>query len=162
MNANKSFEPATGVPVPPHHHAYGGQSQAWTTGLCDCTDDCGNCCMTFWCPCVTFGRIAEVVDKGTTSCGTSGALYGLILALTGCQWIYSCMYRSKLRAQYNLPESPCADCCVHFCCECCALCQQYRELKNRGFDMTIGWQLNMERQGAAAATQPPFMQGMGR
>ncbi|KAJ6791416.1 cell number regulator 2-like [Iris pallida] len=38
----------------------------WSTGLCDCTDDCGNCCTTFWCPCVTFGRVAEIVDKGST------------------------------------------------------------------------------------------------
>jgi hypothetical protein len=27
---------------------------------------------------------------------------------------------------------------VHFCCETCALCQEYRELKNCGFDMGIG------------------------
>jgi hypothetical protein len=30
------------------------------------------------------------------------------------------------------------DCLVHFCCETCALSQEYRELKNRGFDMGIG------------------------
>lgn len=72
------------------------------------------------------------------ACGTSGALYALIMSLTGCQWIYSCMYRSKLRAEYNLPESPCCDCCIHFCCEPCALCQQHRELTNRGFDVALG------------------------
>ncbi|KAG6494594.1 hypothetical protein ZIOFF_042354 [Zingiber officinale] len=93
----------------------------WSTGLFDCADDFGNCCMTCWCPCVTFGRIAEIADGGSTSCGASGALYTLIAAVTGCQWIYSCFYRSKLRAQYNLPESPCYDCCVHFWCESCAL-----------------------------------------
>jgi hypothetical protein len=27
---------------------------------------------------------------------------------------------------------------VHFFCEPCALCQEYRELRNRGFDMGIG------------------------
>ncbi|XP_074558865.1 cell number regulator 10-like [Curcuma longa] len=142
--------------------------QVWSTGLCDCTDDCGNCCMTCWCPCVTFGRIAEIADGGSTSCGASGALYTLIAAVSGCQWIYSWFYRSKLRAQYNLPESPCCDCCVHFCCESCALCQEYRELKARGFDMTIGWNLNMERRQQAGGmvgmtTRPPAMQdGMMR
>ncbi|KAL5726264.1 Cell number regulator 2 [Ranunculus cassubicifolius] len=39
----------------------------WSTGLCDCCDDPSNCCMTCCCPCITFGRIAEVVDRGTTS-----------------------------------------------------------------------------------------------
>lgn len=73
-----------------------------------------------------------------TACGVSGVLYGLLCSITGCQCIYSCFYREKMRGQYSLLASPCADCLVHFCCEGCALCQEYRELKNRGFDMTIG------------------------
>lgn len=24
-------------------------------------------CMTFWCPCITYGRIAEIVDRGSSS-----------------------------------------------------------------------------------------------
>ncbi|KAM0983406.1 hypothetical protein ACFX13_011131 [Malus domestica] len=50
----------------------------WSTGLCDCFSDFRNCCITLWCPCITFGQIAEIVDKGSTSCGASGALYTLI------------------------------------------------------------------------------------
>ncbi|KAJ0726952.1 putative PLAC8 motif-containing protein [Helianthus annuus] len=38
----------------------------WSTGLCDCCKDCSNCCLTCWCPFITFGQIAEIVDKGTT------------------------------------------------------------------------------------------------
>ncbi|KAI8538189.1 hypothetical protein RHMOL_Rhmol09G0083000 [Rhododendron molle] len=38
----------------------------WSTGLCDCFDDVNNCCLTCWCPCITFGRIAEIVDKGSS------------------------------------------------------------------------------------------------
>ncbi|ONK55689.1 uncharacterized protein A4U43_UnF90, partial [Asparagus officinalis] len=94
-------------------------------------------CATCFCPCVTFGRIAEIVDRGSTSCGTSGALYALLQWFTCLHCVYSCAYRSKLRAQYNLGESPCNDCFVHCCCEPCALSQEYRELRNRGFDMSI-------------------------
>jgi Cys-rich protein (TIGR01571 family) len=72
-----------------------------------------------------------------TACTENGTLYGL-LALTGFVCLYSCFHRSKLRAQYDLEEAPCVDCLVHFFCETCALCQEYRELKNRGFDMGIG------------------------
>lgn len=72
------------------------------------------------------------------ACGMSGTLYTLILCLTGCSCLYSCFYRSKLRGQFFLEESPCTDCCVHCFCEECALCQEYRELKNRGFDLSIG------------------------
>jgi Cys-rich protein (TIGR01571 family) len=95
-------------------------------------------CVTCVCPCITFGQTAEIIDRGSTSCGTSGALYALVMLLTGCQCVYSCFYRAKMRAQYGLQVSPCSDCCVHCCCQCCALCQEYRELKKRGFDMSIG------------------------
>ncbi|TVU29539.1 hypothetical protein EJB05_21109, partial [Eragrostis curvula] len=83
------------------------------------------------------------------------------------------------QAAHGLPahqESPCTDCCVHCCCEPCALCQMYRELSKKGFDMSqgifslftsvlssmycdvatlvlcAGWQANMEIQGRTAAT----------
>lgn len=72
------------------------------------------------------------------ACGASGALYALIAFLTGWSCLYSCFYRTKMRRQYSLPESPCPDIFVHCCCELCALCQEYRELKGRGFDMSIG------------------------
>ena len=72
------------------------------------------------------------------ACGVSGALYTLIFCVTGCPCFFSCFYRSKMRQQYTLDESPCGDCLVHCFCEYCALCQEYRELQNRGFDMVIG------------------------
>ena len=49
-------------------------------------------------------------------------------------YIYTCTYRAKLRAHYSLPPKPGPDICVHCCCFFCALCQEYRELKNRGLD----------------------------
>lgn len=60
------------------------------------------------------------------------------MCVTGCPCLYSCFYRSKLRGQYFLQERPCTDCCVHCCCEECALCQEYRQLKSLGFDPSIG------------------------
>ncbi|KAJ6803872.1 cell number regulator 2-like [Iris pallida] len=148
---------STGFPMSSTDQPYPSQKQlGWSTGLFDCFDDCGNCCITWCCPCVTFGQIAEIVDRGSTSCGASGALYALVAVFTGCQCLYSCAYRSKLRQQYSLEESPCNDCLVHWCCGSCALCQEYRELKGRGFDMSIGWHANMERRAAVA---PPAVQG---
>lgn len=121
-------------------------------------------CLTCWCPCVTFGRVAEVVDRGSTcmsskhyilfvhpyrlsisladsyffaACCMNGTLYVLLMSI-GCQWLYTCSKRSSMRAQYNLQESPCLDCCVHFWCDTCALCQEYRELEKRGFNMAKG------------------------
>ena len=74
----------------------------------------------------------------SSACGASGALFALVSAITGCSCIYSCFYRKRLRSQYALPESPCADFFVHCFCQWCALCQEHRELRKRGFDMDIG------------------------
>jgi len=43
-----------------------------------------------------------------------------------------------MRRQHGLKGNGCTDCLIHCCCEPCALCQEYRELQNRGFDMIIG------------------------
>ena len=72
------------------------------------------------------------------ACGAGGALYTLICCVVCCPCFYSCFYRSKMRQQYTLEKSPCGDCLVHCCCESCALCQEYRELESRGYDMKIG------------------------
>ncbi|XP_072953536.1 protein PLANT CADMIUM RESISTANCE 2-like [Typha angustifolia] len=134
--------------------------QPWTTGLLDCMSDVENCCVTFWCPCITFGQVAEIIDRGSTSCGSSGGIYLLIWWFTFFQCLYSCTYRSKLRAQYNLMESPCPDCCVHLCCEPCALCQMYRELNNRGFHVAAGWYANAQRMNPVM--QSPVVQHIVR
>ncbi|XP_059433777.1 protein PLANT CADMIUM RESISTANCE 2-like [Corylus avellana] len=130
----------------------------WSTGLWSCFSDMRSCCLTFWCPCITFGQVSEIVDRGSSSCGANAALLYLLSAFTGCGFYYSCYYRSKLRRQYMLKESPCWDCCVHFFCFHCALCQEYRELKNRGFDVSVGWAGNthMHNQGVAMA---PVVEG---
>jgi Cys-rich protein (TIGR01571 family) len=77
-------------------------------------------------------------NSGLAACLASGLIYGLICASTGMGCLYSCLYRSKLRAEYDVDEGECPDFLVHCCCEHLALCQEYRELKNRGFDLGIG------------------------
>ncbi|AQK56390.1 cell number regulator 1 [Zea mays] len=147
----------------------GGGLRKWSTGLFHCMDDPGNCLITCLCPCVTFGQVADIVDKGTCPCIASGLVYGLICASTGMGCLYSCLYRSKLRAEYDLDEGECPDILVHCCCEHLALCQEYRELKNRGFDLGIGWEANMDRQrrgvaggGAVMGAPPAIPLGMIR
>ncbi|RYQ91848.1 hypothetical protein Ahy_B09g097895 [Arachis hypogaea] len=103
------------------------------------------CCL----PCVTFGQIAEIVDEGKSSCASQGCVYGLLM-IVSCHWIYSCVYREKLRKKYGLESEPCCDCCVHFCCDPCALCQEHQELKLRGHDPSKGW------IGPPTTNQPPM------
>ncbi|XP_062175942.1 protein PLANT CADMIUM RESISTANCE 2-like isoform X1 [Alnus glutinosa] len=162
---NTSHSPQPYASAPPYiasgvrAHAVPGR---WSTGLCHCCDDPANCLITCFCPCITFGQIADIVSRGSLPCALSGTIYGVILSFTGLACLYSCFYRSKLRAQHDLNESPCVDCLVHFCCETCALCQEYRELKNRGFDMGIGWEANLDRQRRGVTVAPMVAPGMIR
>ncbi|CAO2825449.1 unnamed protein product [Amaranthus hypochondriacus] len=169
-------EPAMGIPVGDHPQpsappAYMSNrvpqnqvvlAQDFSTALCDCCSDCSVCCLTLWCPCITFGRIAEIVDHGSSSCGLSGTLYCVLFALTGCQWIYSCTYRSKMKAIFGMRGDCCGDCCVHCCCEQCALCQEYRELQRRGYDPALGWHGNIGRANQGMTTPPSMLNGMNR
>ncbi|KAL5544736.1 hypothetical protein UlMin_008520 [Ulmus minor] len=144
----------SGIPVP------NLDSTQWRTDLFDCMDDPMNAVITLLCPCVTFGEIAEIIDNGSTSCATSGLLYCLIAFLIGCPCIMSCTYRTKLRNKFGLLESPLPDWLAHCLCEYCAICQEYRELKARGLDPSIGWQGNVARQMQQVNMMPPMHQRM--
>ncbi|KAL3731328.1 protein PLANT CADMIUM RESISTANCE 2-like [Eucalyptus grandis] len=137
------------------------EEHPWSTGLCDCCGDIKSCCITFWCPCITFGQILEILDKGETSCVMNCAIYTLIYLLTSCACLYSCCYRTKLRRDFGLKEDPCNDCLVHCCCMYCALCQEYRELKSRGFNVEKGWAGNASQHGEVAMA-PKVEGGMRR
>ncbi|XVF12325.1 hypothetical protein REPUB_Repub08aG0106600 [Reevesia pubescens] len=128
-----------GIPVGP------GGGEGWRSGLFDFMDDPMNALVTAFFPCLTFGQIAEIVDDGHTTCGTSGLLYGAIAFLIGMPCLMSCTYRTKLRNKFGLPEAPAPDWVTHFLCEWCALCQEYRELQHRGWDPSIGLQGNLAR-----------------
>ncbi|GJS24964.1 plant cadmium resistance 2-like protein [Tanacetum coccineum] len=108
----------------------------WSSG--DCFEDINLCCLTCWCPWYTFGRIAEAVDDGETSCVASAAMHALMTYMMGYGWKYSCIYRTKMRKKFNLDGSNFKDCLIHSCCETCALCQEYRELQFRGLIVSSG------------------------
>ncbi|XP_059435043.1 cell number regulator 2-like [Corylus avellana] len=131
----------------------------WSSELWDCFPDLRSCFVTFWCPCITFRQISEIVDKGASSCGGNAALFFLISLFTNCGFCYSCFYRQKLRKQYMLVETPCLDCCVHLFCLHCALCQEYRELQHRGFDVSLGWHGNAHMHNQRVLAMAPAVEG---
>ncbi|XP_012845969.1 PREDICTED: protein PLANT CADMIUM RESISTANCE 2-like [Erythranthe guttata] len=155
MNANKNSQtppPATTAePIPPHNNyqavqpppvqpAHGGGVLPgfWSTGLCGCYSDVSNSCLV------------------------AGGVYALIRHSTGCPCFYSCFYRSKLRKQYMIDGNNCTDCMVHCCCEPCALRQEYRELKYRGFDMSLSLKEIVEGKNQGVRKAPFVEGGMSR
>ncbi|KAJ7963027.1 Plant cadmium resistance protein [Quillaja saponaria] len=109
----------------------------WSTGLFDCHENQTNATMTALLPCVTFGQISEVLDGGEMSCHLGSFLYLLMMPALCSQWIMGSKYRTKLRKKYDLVEAPYTDVISHIFCPCCSLCQEFRELKNRGLDPAL-------------------------
>ncbi|GAB4842246.1 hypothetical protein Ancab_012212 [Ancistrocladus abbreviatus] len=120
----------------------------WTTGLFDCHEHQTNAIMTAILPCVTFGQIAEVLEAGKWKSPMGTFLYVLIMPVLCSQWIIGSKYRKKLRKKYDLVEAPYGDKVSHFFCPCCSLCQEYRELSNRGLDPALGWKGILAKQKA--------------
>lgn len=71
------------------------------------------------------------------ACFAIGCIYYL-MHWTRCGALYTCTYRARMRKEYNLAGDNCTDCFTSCFCEYCVICQQYRELKNRGFDLSAG------------------------
>ncbi|KAK7363026.1 hypothetical protein VNO77_05154 [Canavalia gladiata] len=135
---------------------------SWSTGLCNCFSDCSTCCLTCWCPCVSFGRVAEIVDKGSTSCCVQGTLLFLLGNFTPLAGIYACSYRTKLRRVYGIEGHQSTDCFLSFFCSNLSICQEYRELKARGFDMSAGWEGNVQMRTRGVTAAPSVEGGMSR
>ncbi|WZZ63998.1 hypothetical protein YC2023_075368 [Brassica napus] len=144
-------QPAPGpIGIPsqlPMTGAASNQPSKWTSELFDCMNDGENALITCFFPFITFGQIAEVIDEGASR----------------IPCVYSCTFRTKLRSKYGLPDAPAPDWITHCFCEYCALCQEYRELKNRGLDPAIGWNGNVQRQRMGQQQEmmaPPMGQRM--
>ncbi|CAJ2676107.1 unnamed protein product [Trifolium pratense] len=137
---------------------------SWSTGFCDCFSDCSSCCLTFWCPCVSFGRVAEIVDRGTTSCCVHGLLYCLLGGFSHLGSLYACIYRTKLRRVFGIEGSKTCDCIASCCCVQISICQEHRELEARGFDVSAGWDRNVQMctRGAMQMQAPTVEIGMTR
>lgn len=72
------------------------------------------------------------------ACPLGTSIYMLMVAALCSQWIMGSKYRTQLRQRYNLVEAPYSDIISHMFCPCCSLCQEFRELRNRGLDPALG------------------------
>ncbi|KAG2314042.1 hypothetical protein Bca4012_064664 [Brassica carinata] len=131
----------------------------WRTGLFDCQEDQTNAVMTTILPCVTFRQIAEVMDEGEITCPLGSFIYLLMMPGLCSQWVMGSKYREKVRRKFNLVEAPYLDCATHVLCSCCSRCQEYRELKARNHDPSLGWNgilAQMQGQGQYDCEAPSF------
>ncbi|KAI3516646.1 hypothetical protein L1887_15569 [Cichorium endivia] len=146
------------VGVPPQQ----GPIPMWSSGLFECFDDIPTLLITAVAPCVTFGQVAEMIDRGQNSCMVFAGLHAGLMYFTGCGCLLSAYFRIKMSQIYNVPNDPLINILVHLICEPCALCQEYRELQSHGFNMTlgVGWKnQSPEIQQTLGLMVPPTVPG---
>ncbi|CAI5530760.1 unnamed protein product [Closterium sp. Naga37s-1] len=144
--------PAPTAPPPVQFNAV--PMGSWTTGCFGCFEDINVCCCSFWCPCVAFGRIAEIVTDGNVDAQEACVIWCFVDACLLAACVYSFGFRTKLRAKYNLPGDTIKDFCLDWCCGFCSFSQQYRELQNRGWAVADGYKANIQRFQAGNNTAP--------
>eukprot|EP00210_Caulerpa_lentillifera_P007176 g6866.t1 len=125
-------------------------------GLFECFNDFQTCFLTLLFPCATYadnGRLLYEVDDAR--CIKDCLFFWRVALLPGCACYLGMLRRNEIRRKYNLPEEPCGDCCVHCCCQPCALCQENRELKAR-FELSV--RESLHHQGVPATQTKPSTQ----
>ena len=100
----------------------------WKHTLFGCFDDISSCVMSCCCQCIQYGQNQETFSS--TGCFGNCCVYAILMCC-GVQWCLHCSFRGQIRAKWNLPGSDIEDCATVFCCECCALSQEARELRER-------------------------------
>lgn len=72
------------------------------------------------------------------ACCVQGTIFCVLGGFSPFLSVYSCIYRTKLREQYGIEGNRCKDCIASCLCPRISICQEYRELQARGFDVSAG------------------------
>jgi len=93
-------------------------------GLFSCCSDLPVCCLGYFLPCYTVGKVAESAGDDCLLCG--------ILVLTPASICSRTVIRGKVREKYGIEGGTVGDFCTHLCCGCCAVIQEASEVMKRG------------------------------
>ncbi|XP_077961796.1 placenta-specific gene 8 protein isoform X2 [Gasterosteus aculeatus] len=94
----------------------------WSTGLCECHKDVGDCCFALCC-------LPVFTCKVTSAVGSCPCLP--LLDCIGCVPPASLAMRASVRERYGIPGSVWSDCLYGCCCYPLSWLQISRELKRR-------------------------------
>lgn len=71
-----------------------------------------------------------------TGCALGSFMYLLMGPAVCSQWIMGSTYSTRLRTRFRLVQAPTRGSIADLFCPCCALCEEFTELRNRGIDPT--------------------------
>jgi len=129
---------------------------AFNAGLFDCFEPIEDCVIGYFAPCIIYGRTSERLLKNSNNeadhelVNNECIMFG-VAACFGLHWVLNTLKRGEIRQRYNIEGSMVEDCALSWCCGCCAVIQQDKEVRQRLSSnvVTDGYQA----QGMSAA--PP-------
>ncbi|KAI5843710.1 PLAC8 family-domain-containing protein [Tricharina praecox] len=109
--------------------------EKYSHGLCDGFGDISTCCLGYWCPCIlysrTYHRLKTVPNSNINEFKSCNNHCGMFCLLAPVSFILTTLQRSRIRENYRLEGSIANDCMKAYCCSCCALIQDDREVAHR-------------------------------
>ncbi len=103
---------------------------SWTSGVCDCFQDCDSCFDTLCCPWCANAR------QWSAANGIPNNTNNLVLCVNiffGTAYLLNCCVRCNINTRFGLNENSCESCCLTMFFPWCTMCQNHRELTSRGF-----------------------------
>ncbi|KAI0053149.1 PLAC8-domain-containing protein [Auriscalpium vulgare] len=117
-------------------------------GLCSCFGACGTTCFAFCCPCIVHGknkaRLRHLTQhnspdpEGGSSVNGDCIAHCILNGVGGWAFILQMLVRRDVRDRYRIRGNGCTDCLAAYCCQCCELVQESRELEDE--ERTFGQQ----------------------
>lgn len=117
-------------------------AQPWHESFFGCLSPIDLCCMSYCCPCVTFGKTHHRLRKDPNLAGyepiNTSCLLVLAAGCVGCWWVPLSMQRADVREKYNLQGDCITDIAAACCCGLCSLVQQEKEAAYQGLNQSSG------------------------
>ncbi|KAA8912908.1 PLAC8 family-domain-containing protein [Sphaerosporella brunnea] len=109
--------------------------QKYQHGMCDCMGDIPTCCLGYWCPCILYSRTyhrLKTAPKSNIERHHSCNIHcGIFCLLAPVSFVLTTLQRSRIRENYRIEGSVASDCVKAYCCSCCVLIQDDREVRHR-------------------------------
>ncbi|RDI86039.1 putative mannose-1-phosphate guanyltransferase [Venturia inaequalis] len=107
----------------------------WISSFCGCCCPIDLCCITYWLPCITFGKTHHRTRKNGNMDGYEPINTSCLLlcgsAWIGLHWIPMALQSADIRKKYGLQGSCFGDIAKACCCAPCTLVQAEKETKIR-------------------------------
>ncbi|KAL2079045.1 hypothetical protein ACEWY4_024789 [Coilia grayii] len=131
-----AVQPAVTVQPGVYCSLEGHRMEPWGSGVFDCCDDMGICCLGLWCPpclmCRTSKELGEGLCLPLVDICFPATVSPVALAL-----------RVAMRERNRIQGSVFDDCCMVTWCTLCVWCQMAREIRNRRRTIINNTQINI-------------------